>query len=164
VQERGTRPALTALRRLGLLGAVAAAVVLVDQATKSWAVSNLVDHNVHVIWTLQLALTFNSGAAFSRATGSGTIIALVAIGVVCILVWLGRGITSVAGSIALGLVLGGALGNLADRTFRDGSGFLGGRVVDFIDVRWWPVFNVADAAVSIGAIGLVIVLGVRSDP
>ncbi len=58
--------------------------------------------------------------------------------------------------MALGLILGGALGNLADRAFR-GSGFFGGGVVDFIDLQWWPVFNVADSCVVIGGILLVIV-------
>jgi signal peptidase II len=56
----------------------------------------------------------------------------------------------------LGLVLGGALGNLADRVFRDGSGFLGGAVIDFIDLQWWPVFNVADIAVTVGGVLLVL--------
>ena len=57
--------------------------------------------------------------------------------------------------LSLGLVLGGALGNLVDRAFREGSGFLGGAVVDFIDLQWWPVFNVADTAVSVGGVLLV---------
>jgi signal peptidase II len=61
------------------------------------------------------------------------------------------------GAVAVGLVLGGALGNLVDRVLRDGSGFLGGAVVDFIDAQWWPVFNVADIAVSVGGVLLVLV-------
>ena len=59
-------------------------------------------------------------------------------------------------------MLGGAVGNLIDRIFRDGGGFLGGAVIDFVDLQWWPVFNVADAAVSIG--GLLIVFVVARAP
>jgi signal peptidase II len=59
--------------------------------------------------------------------------------------------------VAVGLVLGGALGNLIDRALRGGGGFLGGAVVDFIDFQWWPIFNVADSCVVIGAILLIIV-------
>jgi len=57
----------------------------------------------------------------------------------------------------VGLVLGGAVGNLVDRALRGGSGFLGGAVVDFIDLRWWPIFNVADSCVVVGAVLLVFV-------
>ena len=58
------------------------------------------------------------------------------------------------------MIIGGALGNLADRAFRSGDGFLGGAVVDFVDLQWWPVFNLADAAVVVG--GATIVLrGIR---
>ena len=66
------------------------------------------------------------------------------------------------GAVALGLVLGGAAGNLLDRLFREGSGFLGGGVVDFIDLQWWPIFNVADAAVTIGGLLLVFVVAPRA--
>ena len=59
----------------------------------------------------------------------------------------------------MGLILGGALGNLLDRVFRDGHGFLGGAVVDFIDLQWWPVFNVADMAITLGAVALALNLG-----
>jgi signal peptidase II len=52
------------------------------------------------------------------------------------------------------MVLGGAIGNLLDRAFRPGDGFLGGGVVDFIDLQWWPVFNLADSAIVVGAITL----------
>jgi signal peptidase II len=55
-------------------------------------------------------------------------------------------------AVAIGLVFGGALGNLIDRAFREGDGFLGGGVVDFIDLQWWPVFNIADAAIVVGAL------------
>jgi signal peptidase II len=62
--------------------------------------------------------------------------------------------------VAAGLVAGGALGNLLDRFLRDGEGLLGGRVVDFIDLQWWPIFNVADIAICTGA-GLLAILSFR---
>jgi signal peptidase II len=60
------------------------------------------------------------------------------------------------GAVAVGLILGGAAGNLCDRAFRAGDGFLGGAVVDFIDLQWYPVFNVADMCVVGGAVLLLI--------
>jgi signal peptidase II len=81
---------------------------------------------------------------------------VLALGVVAFLLWQGRTISSRTGSVALGLILGGALGNLADRAFR-GDGFFDGGVVDFINLQWWPVFNVADSCVVIGGILLVVV-------
>ena len=83
---------------------------------------------------------------------------MLAIGVVIALIAFGRAIDTTVGAVSLGLVLGGAVGNLLDRIFREGSGFLGGAVVDFVDLQWWPIFNVADAAVSIGGVLLVIVI------
>ena len=62
-----------------------------------------------------------------------------------------------AGAVAAGLVAGGALGNLGDRAFRGDDGFLHGAVVDFIDLQWWPIFNVADSAIVVGGILLVVV-------
>ena len=111
---------------------------------------------IDVVWTLRLDLARNTGAAFSRFVGQGPLIGLLAIGIVAVLLWQGRTVGSRTGAVALGLILGGALGNLADRAFR-GGGFMQGAVVDFIDLRWWPVFNVADSCVVIGAILLVIV-------
>ena len=64
---------------------------------------------------------------------------------------------SMLSAVGIGLVIGGAIGNVSDRLFRAGDGFLGGAVVDFIDLQWWPVFNVADMAVTVG--GVILVLG-----
>jgi signal peptidase II len=92
------------------------------------------------------------------AGGAGPVIAVLALGVVAFLLWQGRTITSRLGAVALGLMLGGALGNLADRAFR-GDSFFSGAVIDFIDVQWWPVFNVADSCVVIGGIlGILLVV------
>jgi signal peptidase II len=139
-----------------LLAVVAVTALTVDQLTKWWAVERLTNDPIALFWTLRLQVTTNTGAAFSLAGGAGPIIALLAVGVVAFLLWQGRAVSSRAGSVALGLILGGALGNLADRAFR-GSGFFGGGVVDFIDLQWWPVFNVADSCVVIGGILLVVV-------
>jgi signal peptidase II len=72
------------------------------------------------------------------------------------MVWFARSAATPLGAIALGMVLGGALGNLADRIFRADDGLLSGAVVDFIDLQWWPVFNLADSAIVIGAILLFV--------
>jgi signal peptidase II len=140
-----------------LLLAVAATALAVDQLTKWWALERLPGDPIDLFWTLRLRVTTNTGAAFSLAGGSGPIIALLALGVVGFLLWQGRTINTRTGAVALGLVLGGALGNLSDRAFRGDDGLLSGGVIDFIDVQWWPIFNVADSCVVIGGILLVIV-------
>jgi signal peptidase II len=143
-----------------LLIVVAAVALAVDQLTKWWAVERLPGDPIDVFWTLRLRVTTNTGAAFSLAGGSGPIIALLALAVVAFLLWQGRAINTRLGAVALGLVLGGALGNLSDRAFR-GDGFLSGGVIDFIDLQWWPIFNVADIAVVVGG-GLLVLTALRS--
>jgi signal peptidase II len=144
--------------RWGLLAVVALGVVVADQLTKWWATSELGDgHSIDLVWTLRLRLTRNFGSAFSLGQGRGALISVLALVVVGVLLRSGRHATRPAAAVALGLVLGGAVGNLADRAFRVGDGFLGGGVVDFIDLQWWPVFNVADMGVVCGALLLVLV-------
>jgi signal peptidase II len=63
---------------------------------------------------------------------------------------------SMLSAVGIGLVIGGAIGNVLDRLLRAGDGFLGGAVVDFIDLQWWPVFNVADMAITVGGVILVV--------
>jgi len=161
--ESGSRFRLTAWR-VPLL--IAVGVVIVDQFSKQWALSALGDgRDIHVIWTLQWNLTFNSGMAFSRGEGLGPLIAVVAtLVIVWLLLSLNRDATkmSIAG---MGLVIGGAAGNLVDRLFR-GDAWLRGAVVDFVDFQWFPIFNVADIAINVGA-GLLILnayLQSRCDP
>ena len=94
---------------------------------------------------------------------------MLAVVVVVVLVRFGRLVSNLPTAIALGMVLGGAVGNLTDRLFRsDGNGFLGGHVVDFIDFQWWPVFNVADMGIVVGGLLLVFVADAharrRADP
>lgn len=143
-------------RRLKLLLAVAAVVLAVDVITKVIAVRVLVPNEpVPIIgddisWTL----VRNSGAAFSMATSYTWVLTLIATAVVGGIVWMGRRLLSPWWALGLGLVLGGALGNLMDRLFRS-PGPLRGHVVDFLSIGWWPVFNVADSAVVCGAVLLV---------
>ncbi|HEY8525916.1 MAG TPA: signal peptidase II [Acidimicrobiales bacterium] len=154
-------PEAPARARWSLLGGVGAAVLALDQLTKWWAVEVLDDdRTIDLVGSLRLRLAFNTGSAFSLAQGRGALISLLALVIVAVLVRSGRYATRPASAVATGLVVGGALGNLADRAFRAGEGFLGGGVVDFIDLQWWPVFNVADSAIVVGAI-LLFVLQAR---
>jgi signal peptidase II len=139
-----------------LFGAVAVGWVLADQLTKWWAVSSLQDDTIDVVWTLRFQLLKNYGASFSLGAGYGAWIGILALVVVGILVWKGGSVRSRLGAVALGMIVGGALGNVLDRAFRSDSGFLQGGVIDFIDFQWWPVFNIADIGVVCGAILLVI--------
>jgi len=142
--------------RWPLLFGVAAVVLVVDQLTKSWAVRTLDTQIIDLVGSLRLRLALNHGSAFSLNEGRGPLISVLALVVVGVLLRSGRHATRPMAAIALGLVLGGALGNLSDRAFREGDGFLGGGVVDFIDVQWWPIFNVADSAVVCGAFMLIL--------
>ena len=153
--ETDAAPASTR-RRLRLLLSVAAVVLAVDIATKVLAVELLTPGQpVPIIGdTVTWTLVRNSGAAFSMATGYTWVLTLIAIGVVFGIVWMGRRLVSPWWAVGLGMILGGALGNLVDRFFRS-PGPLRGHVVDFLSIGWWPVFNVADPAVVGGAILLV---------
>ena len=143
-------------RRLRLLLAVAAVVLVLDIVTKVLAVKLLIPGQpVPIIGdTVTWTLVRNSGAAFSMATGYTWMLTLIATGVVVGIFWMGRRLVSPWWAIGLGMILGGATGNLVDRFFRS-PGPLQGHVVDFLSVGWWPVFNVADPSVVGGAILLV---------
>ena len=109
---------------------------------------------------LQLHYVTNSGAAFSLATGFTWILSVVAVGVVVVIVWFARRIRSFGWATVFGLVLGGAVGNLTDRLFRE-PGFGTGHVVDFIQVCGFPaIFNIADSGI-VAAMGLFIILSLR---
>ena len=138
---------------LSILTATAAVWVGLDQLTKQWALSALSDGPNHVIGPLSFRLVFNSGSAFGINALSGLWLGLLAIAVVGLLFFYSRNLPSRAMTVLLGLVIGGALGNLADRIFRAGDGFMSGKVVDFIDLSRWPVFNLADSGIVVGAIG-----------
>ncbi len=153
MQERGTVAALSPAqrRRLPLTAGVVVAVVAIDQSTTSLAEADL-RHPVHLVGPLGLALGYNSGSAFSLFTGAPAVLAAVSLVLVGVLVWLAWRARSAGMAVAVGLVLGGALGNLADRAFRGHHG----DVVDFITLTHWPTFNVADASITVGVVALVI--------
>lgn len=147
------RPAARTWRAPILL---ALGVVVADQLAKHWAVNRLTDDRViDVVWTLQFNLAFNSGMAFSRGEGLGPLIAVVA---TVVIVWLLVSLRSAAGRLntfGIGCVIGGAAGNLIDRAFRQ-EAWLRGSVVDFIDFQWFPIFNIADMAINVGAAALIL--------
>ncbi len=151
VAERATRPRVAAV-----IGWVAV-IVVADQLTKSWIVAHLGDgHSIDVVGSfVQLSLTRNSGAAFSRFQGLTPLLAVVAIVIAVVLVRVLRRTTDTVMVVALVLVLGGALGNLADRVFR-APGVLRGHVVDFVKVGSFPLFNLADSCITVGAILLAV--------
>ncbi len=141
--------------------AIASGVVVVDQLAKHWAVTSLgTDRVVELVWTLQFNLAFNNGMAFGQGRGLGPIIGVIATIVIVYLLVSLRDQTSRISTIGMGLLIGGAAGNLLDRLFR-GEGWLDGAVVDFIDLQWFPIFNLADVAVNLGA-GLLILGSVLS--
>ena len=143
-------------RRIPSLSLLIAAVVVgLDQLSKPWVVSQLNDGpTVHVLWTLRLNLSFNGGMAFGRGQGFGPIIGVVATIVVVGLLLSLRQSGSKISVVAIGLIVGGAMGNIVDRLFR-GDAWLHGKVVDFIDFQWFPIFNVADICVNVGG-GLLV--------
>ncbi|MBF6075063.1 signal peptidase II [Nocardia beijingensis] len=144
-------------QRLRTLLVLAAVVLGLDLLTKTIAVAKLTPGDpVPIVGDFaRLSLVRNPGAAFSMATGMTWLLTLVAAAVVIGVVRIGRTLRSLWWAIGLGMVLGGAVGNLADRLFR-APGPLQGHVVDFVAVGWWPVFNVADSAIVCGAILLVV--------
>lgn len=148
-----------------LLAVTAVAVLALDVATKVWAVARLADREIETLGGLVvLHEQRNPGAAFSIAGGATVVFSLVALGIVVVIVRSARRLVSPGWGVALGLMLGGALGNLVDRLLRS-PGPLRGHVVDFIDLHWngqsvWPVFNVADMAIVSG-VGLALLLSFK---
>jgi signal peptidase II len=133
--------------------AIAAVAVVVDRVTTTLAVDHL--HDIQHVWgPFGLALTFNSGFAFSLFSGRAVVITvLLCIGVV-VLAWVVAQVRTVPMAVGAGLVLGGAIGNLSERIV----GGHGGRVPDFITLDYWPTFNFADACVTVGVIIVIAAL------
>jgi signal peptidase II len=145
---------------------VAVPVCVADQLTKAWASANLQPDQPRSLVgsVLQLNLTRNSGAAFSIGTGATWILTAIACSVVVFVVVTARRLGSRGWALALGLLLGGSLGNLSDRMFRaPGPGR--GQVVDFLQLPHYPIFNIADSAIVSAAvlIALLAFRGVRID-
>jgi signal peptidase II len=140
---------------------VAAAVLAADLITKYLAVRELSDREPVSLLDglLTLRLVRNAGAAFGFAQGLTIAFSLIAVAVVVVILRLARRLRSTPWAIALGLVLGGAVGNLVDRLFRaPGPGR--GHVVDFLELPHWPVFNLADSAIVCAAV-LMVLLSAR---
>jgi signal peptidase II len=145
---------------------VAALVFLADQGSKSLAVARLTGRGrVDLIGDLfGLRLVRNAGAAFSMATGATWLLTIIALVVVITIIRIARRLGSRGWTLALGLLLGGALGNLTDRLIRS-PGFFRGQVVDFLELPHWPIFNLADTSIDTGAvlIALLTLRGIRID-
>lgn len=171
VQERrAVRPPVTdpaadkaGGRRLLVVPALAAIVVAADQVSKTWALHQTLGGR-HVLWTLWFDLTFNSGAAFGIGHGITPLVEGAVLVVLVGFLLLGRRAARSASwpmIVSLGLVTGGAAGNLADRFFRHIPGHPGS-VIDFIAAArvgehdWWPVFNVADSCIVVGVVVLIL--------
>ena len=145
-----------------MLAAVAAFVLAADAISKAIVVAHLRDDQpVHLIGNvLMLWLTRNPGAAFSVGTGETVVFTVIAFGVIVYIARTARKLYSLGWAIALGLLLGGAMGNLSDRIFR-APGLFRGDVVDWIAVtRFYPIFNLADSAIVCGGI-LTVILAMR---
>ncbi|GAA1105539.1 signal peptidase II [Tsukamurella strandjordii] len=148
-----------------LLAVVAVTAWLIDLAAKTYAVRNMeYGERIHVLGPFSLIFIKNPGAAFSMATGYTWVLTIVAVCVVAWIVHMGSKLTSLPWAVGLGLVLGGALGNLTDRIFR-APGVFRGHVIDFFSVGdWFPVFNTADCAITTGAALLVVLTLFGKDP
>jgi signal peptidase II len=149
-------------RRISVLVAIAAFVLAADAISKAIVVAHLrEDQPVHLIGSvLMLWLTRNPGAAFSVGTGETVVFTVIAFAVIVYIARTARKLYSLGWAIALGLLLGGAMGNLADRIFR-APGLFRGDVVDWIAVtRYYPIFNLADSAIVCGGI-LTVLLALR---
>ncbi len=145
-------PAQVTARRWQLL-TVSAIVIAIDQITKIWAVNTLDTQTYEGPFGSSLRLVFNRGSAFSLGEGFGPVFGVLAIIISIALFFIVKQVEGRAVVFGLGLVQGGALGNVIDRLFRDGEGFLGGAVIDFLEIGdWWPVFNIADAGIVVGGI------------
>jgi len=148
-------------RTATLLFVVAALELLLDRLTKSWARGHLPGRPIDVIsGVFSLRYTTNSGGAFSIGQRAPWLFAGASVAVAGLIVVTAFRHSRPITGLALGLVLGGSLGNLTDRLF-GGQGLGGGRVIDFIDFHVWPVFNLADTAIVVGAVLLALTTRAR---
>lgn len=152
------------MRRWRTLFGVAWAVWIIDLATKIWAVENLsYRSNIKIIGDFfQLTYVRNPGAAFSFASGATVFLSLFSLLVMIAILHYSVKITSRGWAVVLGLVLGGILGNMVDRIFRE-PGVLRGHVIDWLQLPNWPVFNIADMAIVSAAL-ISMVLTARNIP
>lgn len=148
--------ALRSAQRQFLIAGLVVGIVVLDQLTKALVVATLADGPRSIIGdTVELRLSRNPGGAFSILTGFTPLLAVLAVVVAVVLVRVAQRMTDPVMVVALSLVLGGAIGNLLDRVFR-APGFLRGEVVDFIRIGEFPGFNIADSAITVGAVVLLV--------
>jgi signal peptidase II len=169
MRDLQTTGGTTLNRATWLFVSVAAVILALDVITKIAVVETLSDRPpVKLLGGLvYLVHTRNTGAAFSMASGYTVLLSLVAVGVSIFILRIARKLTSLLWAVSLGLILGGAVGNLIDRLFRHPAP-LRGAVVDFLSLLDpvnppWPVFNVADSALVIG-VAIAILLELRGVP
>jgi signal peptidase II len=145
-----------------VLYGIAALVYAIDRVTKVLVEANLQDRPpVELIpGVLELRFTTNPGGAFGIFGDLSWLFVLISVVVVGAIVFASRNLPSTISAVGLGLVLGGAIGNLTDRLLRGPA--LGGEVVDFIDLQVWPVFNLADTGIVVGA-ALLLMSGLRRE-
>jgi len=141
-------------RRICLMVVVSLVVVAADQVTKSLAVARLSSGPIHLIGPFSLVLSYNTGVAFSIGTGLTLPIVVIVVVLVAVVAWFGRTVPNTAAAVGVGMILGGAIGNLADRLFRGHHG----AVIDFLYSGFWPTFNLADSSIVCGSILLGIAL------
>ncbi|MGH3097023.1 MAG: signal peptidase II [Streptosporangiales bacterium] len=148
-------------RRAAVLACVASAVVALDVITKAIVVAKLEGHPpVSLLGgLLRLHVIRNAGAAFGFGAGLTVVFSVLAAAVAVVIIRTARRLRSRGWALALGLILGGAVGNLIDRVVR-APGFLHGHVVDWIQLPYWPIFNLADSAIVCGG-AVAIVLAFR---
>lgn len=146
-------------RRMVLVYGTALGVLVADQIAKWLAVENLRGQPpVDIVGTfVQLRYTTNTGGAFSLLTGFPLFFGIMAIVIMALILLYARRVETRATLLVLGLLLGGALGNFADRLLR-GDTLLHGEVVDYVDIGTFPVFNIADSCITVGAILLAILM------
>jgi signal peptidase II len=148
-------------RRIGLLVGVALFVIAADVISKAIVVAKMATHPpIRLLGgLLTITLTRNGGAAFSIGTSMTIVFTAIALGVIVYILRTARNLRSIGWAIALGLLLGGATGNLLDRIFRAPAPFQG-HVVDWIQLPHWPVFNLADSSIVCAGV-LVVLLALR---
>jgi signal peptidase II len=130
---------------------VAGIVVVADQITKALAIANL-SRPRHVLGPVGLGLTYNTGSAFSLFGGSSGLLMVVDAILIAVLVIVGGRSSTLPLKVGIGLMLGGAISNLGDRLLRPRSH----SVVDFVTLSHWPTFNLADSAITAGAVVVLV--------
>ena len=164
----GARRRLSRRTVLWTIAAIGAVIAVIDQVTKNWAVDSLplLEPQPFIGEILQLTLLYNSGAAWGMGAEITPVVTCLQLVIVAgVIVFAVKAVRSPWYTAALGLIMGGALGNIHDRLLREPGPFRGA-VVDFLELPNWPVFNIADMAVVGGAIMIVALglFGVASDP